>query len=481
MSPSELWQRILAAPADPELKTQYVEALTQAGDPHAEIFTLATEYKRLRSGSYIDAAKALKPRLDALLATWRAEFAPRADAWPGEIQFVIGWPIELTITAGAFAHNAAEIVAAAPVRHLNLTAVSELPAVFDVPQFDQIVSLDGSRQTWSDDAVRALANSAHTGALRWLDLSRGGITEAQVEMLAASSALRGVQMLDLSNNPARDPVDASAGSGVYWETNRIIPDSVFLPDYGTELEARLRQDRMAARLGELSGRLSAEPVYVLAHILRRDYRRAPVRGVPIYAAMSSRVARFFMGAAMVVLSACGGGSAPSAPAPTPSPTPSFTVSTFASGTVGPAGPTPLQFPSIAGSISGTVTLPPATATATVSMTFSNAARTGLPAVQVGAPVTVLAYMTATSSATTHFATSIGVSVAIPGVTIVSGNQYLLLSDPTNPAAGWIAISGAGSPSTGPLEGENKGALTLQQGVPYDLVLVTTQGTLTVAP
>lgn len=205
--------------------------------------------------------------------------------------------------------------------------------------------------------------------------------------------------------------------------------------------------------------------------------------------MSSRVARFFIAVAIVVLCGCGGGSAPNAPAPTPSPTPSFTVVTFASGTVGPAAPTPVQFPSIGSTISGTITLPPATATAIVSMSISNSARTGLPAVQslgrrartLGVPVSVLAYLTATSSATTHFATSIGMIVSIPGVALVAGNQYVLLSDPTNPAAGWIAISGPGSPSTGPLEGENKGAITLQQGVQYDLVLVTTQGTLSVAP
>ena len=200
--------------------------------------SLAADYKRLRSGSYIDAANALKPRLDALLARWRADFSPRTNAWPGEIQFVIGWPIELTIKAADFARNAAEIVATLPVRHLNLKDISEFSGVFDVPQFGQIASLDGSKQAWSDDAIRALAGSPRLGALRWLDLSRGEITEAQVEILAASSALKDLEMLDLSNNPTRDPVDGSAGSDRDWMTGQVVLESVYLPEFGTELEAR---------------------------------------------------------------------------------------------------------------------------------------------------------------------------------------------------------------------------------------------------
>jgi hypothetical protein len=238
MDRSDCWQRFLAAPADAERKAEYFEALVAAGDWRAELFTLAAEYKRLRSGSYLDRAEALKPRLDALLAQWRAEFAPRTDAWHGEIEFVVGWPIELTITAADFARNAAEIVATLPIRHLNLKDIRDLPAVFDVAQFEQIASVDGSRQVWSDDAIRALAHSSQLGALRWLDLSRGGITEAQVEILAASSALKSLEMLDLSNNPTRDPVDASAGYGTDWMTNTIVLESVTLPEFGRELEVR---------------------------------------------------------------------------------------------------------------------------------------------------------------------------------------------------------------------------------------------------
>jgi hypothetical protein len=110
--------------------------------------------------------------------------------------------------------------------------------VFDVPQVDQIASIDGSNQIWSDEAIRALAASGHVGALRWLRLSRGGITEAQAEVLAASQSLKNVRVMDLSDNPAPDPVDAAAGYGTDWVTNRIVRESIYLPAFGKELEAR---------------------------------------------------------------------------------------------------------------------------------------------------------------------------------------------------------------------------------------------------
>jgi hypothetical protein len=238
MNAADLWRLILAAPADADLKTKYVEALTQTGDWHADIFSLAAEYKRLRSGSYIDAAQALKPRLDGLIAGWRADLSGRSGAWPGEIEFVAGWPIELKIKAADFARHAGEIVDTIPVRHLNLEAISDLPDVFEVPQLRQIASLDGSEQIWSDDAIRALATSSNLPALRWLDLSHGGITETHVEILAAAPSLREVAMIDLSDNPTRDPVDGAAGAGWDWLSGKIEFDSIALPEFGVELERR---------------------------------------------------------------------------------------------------------------------------------------------------------------------------------------------------------------------------------------------------
>ena len=59
-----------------------------------------------------------------------------------------------------------------------------------------------------------------------------------MEILAASPALKAVEYLNLENNPTRDPVDAAAGYGTDWRTNRIVPESIGVPAFGAELEAR---------------------------------------------------------------------------------------------------------------------------------------------------------------------------------------------------------------------------------------------------
>jgi hypothetical protein len=249
MTPAaELWKRILAAPADADLKAQYVAALVADGNWRGEMFTLSAEYDKLRVPAYTDPAAAnkaaeIKPRLDALFAQMRDDFAPLAAVWGGMIHFIGGWPIELTIAADAFTRQAAEIVATIPLRHLDLTAIRAFPAVFDVSQLEQIASLDGSRQTWSDDTLHALVASPHIDALRWLNLSQCSITKEQVELLAASEALRTVEILDLSDNPTPDPCDASAGYGTDWMSGGIVPESVGLPEFGAQLEARFGKIR----------------------------------------------------------------------------------------------------------------------------------------------------------------------------------------------------------------------------------------------
>jgi hypothetical protein len=173
----------------------------------------------------------------------RDDFAPLSAAWGGVIHFIGGWPIEITIEAEAFARQAAEIVATIPLRHLDLTSIRAFPAVFDVSQLEQIASLDGSRQTWSDEALHALVGSPHVDALRWLNLSQCSITKEQVETLAASEALRTVEIIDLSDNPTPDPCDASTGYGTDWMSGRIVPESIHLPEFGAQLEARFGKIR----------------------------------------------------------------------------------------------------------------------------------------------------------------------------------------------------------------------------------------------
>lgn len=236
MNPSTLWQQILAAPGDKDLKAQYVRALERTKDPRAEVFRRAESV--LRFPIYYVQHDEMVRLYECSLSDWRAEVDTTSAPWRAEVHFVSGWPIEITLDAADFCRHAADIVATLPIRHLNLRAVEEAPEVFSVAGFGQMASLSGWGHSWSDSAVTALANSPHLGSLRWVDLSETGITDAEVEILAASPHLREVVYLNLGDNPCRDPADAAAGCGVDGVTGQIVPESIWLPDFGRELEAR---------------------------------------------------------------------------------------------------------------------------------------------------------------------------------------------------------------------------------------------------
>jgi len=238
MNASALWRKILAAPADKSLKEQYVKALKEEGNPRGEMFEVSERYHTFQSGSYLGKAEALKPRLDELLKPWQTEYQAAGTFWGGKVVLVRAWPIELEISAANFIRHAADIVKTMPLRHLTLKEVSKAPGVFEVPEFKQVATLDASGQPWSLEAIAMLANSGELGSLRWLNLAGCKITEEQVEILAASQTLRCVRMMDLRNNECRDPVDNAGGCGYDWQTGGIVPESIFLPIYGRELEER---------------------------------------------------------------------------------------------------------------------------------------------------------------------------------------------------------------------------------------------------
>ena len=234
---SEMWQQILSAPGDQNLRESFVQALQETGDPRAEIFRLADLLEKNPRWRNEDIYMALLEQYQSSLVSWRAGFDSMASGWQSEIVFVRGLPIEVTVAASDFVHHAGEIVSMIPLRHLNLSAIAASTEVFQAPQLAQIASIDGSKQPWSGEPIKALAASVWLTDLRWLDLSGSDIVDADIEILAASPNLRQLEYIDFRRNPCRDPVDASAGYGSD-EYGRIVWESVYLPEHGQELERR---------------------------------------------------------------------------------------------------------------------------------------------------------------------------------------------------------------------------------------------------
>jgi hypothetical protein len=238
MDSSDLWLQVLATPNDSKLRTRYIVALLEEGDRRAEPFLVGAEIeKRSWSGDRRPTAD-LSKHCDQLTQAAAVKFADSLDRWGAQLKFAFGWPSEVTIKSADFIRHASEIVATLPLRHLNLLSINEAREVFQTPQLGQIVSLKASRQVWSNKAVFALTESPHLGALRWLDLSKTGLTDKQMEMLAAAETLRGLAQIDLTENQGRDPVDAAAGCGYDGVTGGMVLESVYLPPFGRELESK---------------------------------------------------------------------------------------------------------------------------------------------------------------------------------------------------------------------------------------------------
>jgi hypothetical protein len=238
MSSIDLWPQVLAAPNDAQLRARYVGALFQEGDRRAEPFLVGAEIERRVQNRERYRTNDLAKHCEQLTRVTAMELGGALEHWGAKLTFVYGWPAEITITAADFIRHAAQIAATIPLRHLNLLSVNDAPEAFNVPQFSQIVSLQGGGQVWANRAIFALTASPYLEALRWLNLSKTGLHDKQVEMLAAAMNLRSVAQIDLTNNNCRDPVDAAAGAGYDGNTGALVLESVYLPDFGRELESK---------------------------------------------------------------------------------------------------------------------------------------------------------------------------------------------------------------------------------------------------
>jgi len=157
----------------------------------------------------------------------------------------------------------------------------------------------------------------------------------------------------------------------------------------------------------------------------------------------------------------GGGTVPGPPVqtatPTPSPTPLPGSSAF-SFTVSPGAGATGSFGPVTGGYTGTVTLPAASASSTLSGSFfpGSAPPAGTPTIQnlqrrprnIGAAnIAAIAFVTVTPTAGVTFPKTPDFTFVAPfNVATLGGFAYVAEYDPTNPGAGWTTIEGPAAAS-----------------------------------
>lgn len=208
------FERVLAAPASLEARRALLAEWAQAGDPRAELLDLGLrQWRFLReppTPEYADLMARSAELIRRHGAAWAGPIAGRVERF----RFHRGLVAEITMPLDRFVDEADELLALAPIQHVNLRAPATRFLDFIAhARFGQIVSFEvAGVRAIGDAEASALATSRHASQLRWIALSRNGIGRAGVEALAASAALAQVRFLALDGNPF-DPSPAVFSDG----------------------------------------------------------------------------------------------------------------------------------------------------------------------------------------------------------------------------------------------------------------------------
>jgi type VI secretion system protein ImpC len=207
-----LLQAVIDDPGNDEPRRHYAD---RCGDPRrAEMIRCQLEAMRiLRSGT--PGWGTLATQADRLI---------RADGkrWAGGITDMVhsytfhrGFVEEVTLDAASFISYASDLLARAPIRHLNLQLAAPVAReLFAMDALDQVVSLNLSRNSFHDEHVIELSNSDHLAALAWLSLSFNKIGREGVEALARSEKLPRLAYVNLNGNPSGNIQESIAVDGV---------------------------------------------------------------------------------------------------------------------------------------------------------------------------------------------------------------------------------------------------------------------------
>ena len=233
MPPEEatLLRTVLEQPGDARARLAYAGYMDQIGDPRGRF--IRTQLALARIGLNPEDARwfPLASESDALIKAhgvrWAEPVAPLVSGY----EFERGFVGAVTMTARQFLERAPQLFSAAPVQHLNLTAVREAAAeLFTSPYLLHIRSLDLQQNGLRDAEAITLAASPYVRELRWLSLMLNDIGAAGIEALAASKNLANLKYAELSGN--------RINPGQRFEIDQGIVVDSWLPDEALRLEER---------------------------------------------------------------------------------------------------------------------------------------------------------------------------------------------------------------------------------------------------
>jgi uncharacterized protein (TIGR02996 family) len=235
---------VIAQPNEDAPRLIYADWLEEHGQPaRAEFIRVQIACAQLPADH--PQVGELEHRSQLLLERHQDEWAEPVRAWATGFKFQRGFIGKIIIEAKRFLDLTPEMLAQAPIRHVDLLDVAGcLPRIGLCPllarveqlkiyasrvgdplartlagceHLRQLTSLELQRNCITDAGVEALATTPHLSQLRSLDLHENQITEMGARALMASATLGAVEQLDLGANQL-----GTAGIETLW-TNPGLP------------------------------------------------------------------------------------------------------------------------------------------------------------------------------------------------------------------------------------------------------------------
>jgi uncharacterized protein (TIGR02996 family) len=251
----ELLNAVLLAPDDDAPRHLYAEWLGLQPDEPSK-----ARAAFIKAQLAVAQAGTLSDRLTSehLASRYGTEWAGLIARLVTRFRFDRGFIENVTLDAGEFLERAPILFSEAPVRHLDLTGVvAAARTLFLSPSLEPIRSLDLSRNGLTDEHVMLLAASPVLKSLRWLSLADNRIGAEGALALARSPLSEQLVYVAFHGNPF-EPNER------YSHDDGFVVDS-WMPEDGVALESayggELRWLRHAARTIEDSvpNRFRAQP------------------------------------------------------------------------------------------------------------------------------------------------------------------------------------------------------------------------------
>jgi uncharacterized protein (TIGR02996 family) len=237
-----LYSAVIAAPADDGPRLAMADHLDRQGDPWGGFIRVQLALTRaLRAGlekeveHLREEAKQLQRRHDDGKA-WKNS----VDALVRHCEFIRGFVEVLLIDATKYLVCADELFHRAPIRHLVLNDAGNLmDQILQNRHLSQLVSLSignsSRKEPIGDSGLLVLAQAPNLRGLRMLDVSFQGIGMPGLEALCMSKNLPSLIYVNLVGNHFDDPREDVATD---WATGTALPESIRMPAFGKELEAK---------------------------------------------------------------------------------------------------------------------------------------------------------------------------------------------------------------------------------------------------